>query len=82
MGTLLLKVCYCITLCISVTDEQFSTTYFDFNPLQIWLFFEVPTSWPVSEHMVWVRNVVLMSVYLGLGNPRGSGFRVGGQVGR
>ncbi len=31
----------------------------------------------VSEHMGWVRNVVLMSVYLGLGNPRGSGFRVG-----
>jgi hypothetical protein len=32
--------------------------------------------------MGWVRNVVLMSVYLGLGNPRGSGFRVGGQMGR
>ncbi len=36
----------------------------------------------VSEHMGWVRNVVLMSVYLGLENPRGSGFRVGGQMGR
>ncbi len=36
---------------------------------------------PVSEHMGWVRNVVLMSVYLGLGNPRGSGFRVGDQMG-
>ncbi len=35
----------------------------------------------VSEHMGWVRNVVLMSVYLGLENPRGSGFRVGGQMG-
>ncbi len=36
----------------------------------------------VSEHMGWVRNVVLMNVYLGLGNPRGSGFWVGGQMGR
>jgi hypothetical protein len=36
----------------------------------------------VSKHMDWVRNVVLMSVYLGLGNPRGSGFRVGGYMGR
>jgi hypothetical protein len=27
--------------------------------------------------MGWVRNAVLMSVYLGLGNPRGLGFRVG-----
>ncbi len=35
----------------------------------------------VSEHMGWVRNVVLMSVYLGLGNPRGSEFRVGDQMG-
>ncbi len=34
----------------------------------------------VSEHMGWVRNVVLMSVYLGLGNPRGLGFQVGGQM--
>jgi hypothetical protein len=31
----------------------------------------------VSEHMGWVRNVVLMNVYLDLENPRGSGFRVG-----
>jgi hypothetical protein len=27
--------------------------------------------------MGWVRNVVLMNVYFGLGNPGGSGFRVG-----
>ncbi len=40
------------------------------------------TDMNVSEHMGWVRNVVLMSVYLGLGNPRGSVFRVGGQIGR
>jgi hypothetical protein len=37
---------------------------------------------PVSEHMGWVRNVVLMNVYLGPENPRGSGFRVEGQMGR
>jgi hypothetical protein len=36
----------------------------------------------VSEHMVWVCNVVLMNVYLGPENPRGSGFWVGGQMGR
>jgi hypothetical protein len=39
----------------------------------------------VSKHMGWVRNVVLMNVYFGLGNPRGSAFRVGegpdGQMG-
>jgi hypothetical protein len=28
--------------------------------------------------MGWVRNVVLINVYLDLGNPGGSGFRVGG----
>jgi hypothetical protein len=36
----------------------------------------------VSEHMGWVRNVVLMNVYFGLENPRGSGFRMGGHMGR
>jgi hypothetical protein len=36
----------------------------------------------VHKHMGWVRNVVLMNVYLGLENPRGSGFRVRGHMGR
>jgi hypothetical protein len=31
----------------------------------------------VSEHMGWVRNVVLMNVYSGSGKPQGSGFWVG-----
>jgi hypothetical protein len=31
----------------------------------------------VSEHMGWVRKVVQMNVYFRLGNPGGSGFRVG-----
>jgi hypothetical protein len=34
----------------------------------------------VRELMGWVRNVVLMNVYLGLENPGGSGFRVGGYM--
>ncbi len=28
----------------------------------------------VSEHMSWVRNVVLMSVYFGFGKPQGVGI--------
>jgi hypothetical protein len=28
----------------------------------------------VSEHMGWVRNVVLMSVYFGYGKPQGVGI--------
>jgi hypothetical protein len=28
----------------------------------------------VSEHMGWVRNVVLMSVYFGFGKPQGVGI--------
>jgi hypothetical protein len=37
----------------------------------------------VSEHMGWVRNVVLMSVYLGLEKPQGVGIPGGGgQMGR
>jgi hypothetical protein len=32
----------------------------------------------VRELMGGIRNVVLMNVYLGLENPGGSGFRVGG----
>ncbi len=32
----------------------------------------------VSELMGWVRNVVVINVYLDLENPGGSGFRVGG----
>jgi hypothetical protein len=35
---------------------------------------------PVPELMGWVRNVVLMNVYLDLGNPGGSGFWVGGYM--
>ncbi len=31
----------------------------------------------VSELMGWVRNVVLINVYLDLGNPGGLGFWVG-----
>jgi hypothetical protein len=34
----------------------------------------------VSELVGWVRNVVLMNVYLDLENPGGSGFRVGGYM--
>ncbi len=34
----------------------------------------------VSKLMGRVRNVVLMNVYLGLENPGGSGFRVGGHM--
>jgi hypothetical protein len=34
----------------------------------------------VSELMGRVRNVILMNVYLGLENPRGSGFWVGGYM--
>ncbi len=34
----------------------------------------------VRELMGWVRNVVLMNVYLVLGNPGGSGFWVGGYM--
>jgi hypothetical protein len=34
----------------------------------------------VSELMGWVRNVVLINVYLDLENPGGSGFRVGGYM--
>jgi hypothetical protein len=29
---------------------------------------------PVSEHMGWVRNVVLTSVYFGSGKPQGVGI--------
>ncbi len=29
---------------------------------------------PVSEHMGWVRNVVLMNVYFGSGEPQGVGI--------
>ncbi len=36
----------------------------------------------VRELMGWVRNVVLINVYLDLENPRGSGFRVGGYMGQ
>jgi hypothetical protein len=32
----------------------------------------------VSEHMGWVRNVVLMNVYLGLEKPQGVGISGGG----
>jgi energy-converting hydrogenase Eha subunit B len=35
----------------------------------------------VRELVGWVRNVVLMNVYLGLENPGVSGFRVGGHMG-
>ncbi len=38
---------------------------------------------PVSEHMGWVRNVILMSVYFGSGKPQGvriSGRGPDGQV--
>jgi hypothetical protein len=34
----------------------------------------------VSELVGWVRNVVLINVYLNLENPGGSGFRVGGYM--
>ncbi len=34
----------------------------------------------VSELMGWVRNVVLINVYLDLENPGGSGLRVGGYM--
>jgi hypothetical protein len=34
----------------------------------------------VSELMGLVRNFVLINVYLDLGNPGGSGFRVGGYM--
>jgi hypothetical protein len=34
----------------------------------------------VRELMGWVRNVVLIDVYLDLENPRGSGFWVGGYM--
>ncbi len=34
----------------------------------------------VRELMGWVRNVVLMNVYLDLENPGGSGFWVGGYM--
>jgi hypothetical protein len=34
----------------------------------------------VSELMGWVRNVVLINVYLDLENPGGSGFWVGGYM--
>jgi hypothetical protein len=34
----------------------------------------------VRELMGWVRNVVLMNVYLDLGNPGESGFWVGGYM--
>ncbi len=34
----------------------------------------------MRELMGWVRNVVLMSVYLDLENPGGSGFWVGGYM--
>jgi hypothetical protein len=34
----------------------------------------------VSELVGWVRNVVLINVYLDLENPGGSGFRVGGYM--
>ncbi len=36
----------------------------------------------VRELVGWVRNVVLMNVYLDLENPRGSGFRVRGHMGQ
>ncbi len=35
----------------------------------------------VRELVGWVRNVVLMNVYLDLENPGGSGFRVRGHMG-
>ncbi len=34
----------------------------------------------VSELMCWVRNVVLINVYLDLEKPGGSGFQVGGYM--
>jgi hypothetical protein len=34
----------------------------------------------VRELVGWVRNVVLMNVYLDLENPEGSGFWVGGYM--
>jgi hypothetical protein len=34
----------------------------------------------VSELLGWVRNVVLINVYLDLENPGGSGFRLGGYM--
>jgi hypothetical protein len=36
----------------------------------------------VSEHMGWVRNVVLMNVYLGLEKPQGVGIPGGGPDGQ
>jgi hypothetical protein len=36
----------------------------------------------VSEHMGWVRNVILMNVYLGLGKPQGVGISGGGPDGQ
>jgi hypothetical protein len=38
----------------------------------------VPRISIVSEHMGWVRNVVLMSVYFGSGEPQGVGISGGG----
>jgi hypothetical protein len=35
----------------------------------------------VRKLVGWVRNVVLMNVYLDLENPGGSGFRVRGHMG-
>jgi hypothetical protein len=36
--------------------------------------FSMPSGGLVSEHMGWVRNVVLMNVYLGLEKPQGVGI--------
>ncbi len=36
----------------------------------------------VKELVGWVRNVVLINVYLDLENPGGSGFWVGGYIAR
>jgi hypothetical protein len=36
----------------------------------------------VSKHMGWVRNVVLMNVYLGLEKPQGVGIPGGGPDGQ
>ncbi len=49
-------------------------------PIHAVLISEMTLCISVRELMGRVRNVVLMNVYLGLENPGGSGFRVGGYM--
>jgi hypothetical protein len=39
-----------------------------------WTYARTDPTPTVSEHMGWVRNVVLMSVYFGFGKPQGVGI--------